>query len=159
MANESFATYYTPPRDSTRSLIAEIVFVALLLVMFVGLTPFAPPTEATAVAASAPAPGDSLRQILFLAIFFPILFAAAMARGWGALSIVPPALLTMLAWCVLSVFWSQVPDITLRRAALAIIVVISTMGSVDLIGASRAFFLWRVVLAAVLVINWLSIPL
>ena len=37
MANESFAAAYAPPRDVTRSLIAEIVFVALLLVMFVGL--------------------------------------------------------------------------------------------------------------------------
>src|ERR1700759_700438 len=113
MANESFAAAYAPPRDVTRSLIAEIVFVALLLVMFVGLTPFAPPAEPTAVAASAPSPGDSLRQILFLAIFSPILFATAMTRGWDALRIVPPALVAMLAWCVLSAFWSAVPDITL----------------------------------------------
>ena len=155
MANESFAASCHPPRD----VIAEIVFVALLLVMFVGLTPFAPPTEPTAIAASAPSPGDSLRQILFLAIFIPILFAAAMARGWDVLRIVPPALLAMLAWCALSVFWSQVPDITLRRAVLAAIVVVSTMASVELIGSHRAFFLWRVVLATVLLINWLSIPL
>src|SRR5215475_10737229 len=116
MANESFAATYAPPRDVTRSLIAEIIFVALLLVMFVGLSPFAPPVEATSVAASAPAPGDFLRQILFLAIFFPVLFVTAMTRGWDALRIVPPALLAMLGWCVLSAFWSQVPDITLRRA-------------------------------------------
>ena len=157
MANDSFAASYAPPRDVSR--IAEITFVALLLVMFVGLSPFAPPAEPTAVAASVPSPGDSIRQILFLAIFFPILFAAAMTRGWEALRIVPPALVTMLAWCVLSAFWSAVPDITLRRAALAAIVVISTMASVELIGAGRAFFLWRVVLAGVLVVNWLSIPL
>ena len=159
MANESFAAFYAPPRDVSRSLIAELVFVVLLLVMFVGLSPFAPPNEAVSVAAAAPAPGDTFRQILFLAIFFPILFAAALARGWGAFRIVPPALLAVLAWCVLSVFWSAVPDITLRRAVLAVIVVIATMASVDLIGAQRAFFLWRVVLAAVLVVNWLSIPL
>ena len=155
MANESFAA--APPRNVTR--IAEIVFVALLLVMFVGLAPFAPPVEPTAIAASAPSPGDSIRQILFLAIFFPILFAATMTRGWDALRIVPPALLAMLGWCLLSTFWSAVPDITLRRAALAAIVVISTMTSVELIGPSRAFFLWRAVLAAVLAINLLSIPL
>src|SRR5215475_14350395 len=99
MANESFAATYAPPRDVTRSLIAEIVFVALLLVMFVGLSPFAPPADATSMAASAPAPGDALRQFLFLAIFFPTLFAAAMNRGWDMLRIVPPALGAMLAWC------------------------------------------------------------
>jgi O-antigen ligase len=159
MANESFAASHASPRDASRSLTAEIAFVALLLVLFVGLTPFAPPAEPLSVAASAPAPGDTIRQILFLAIFFPVVLAAALARGWDTLSIVPPALLAMLAWCFLSVFWSEVPDITLRRAALAAIMVVSTMASVELIGASRAFFLWRVVLGAILVVNWLSIPL
>ena len=157
MANESFAAEFHPPRDTARNLTAEVVFVVLLLVMFVGFAPFAPPAEAVSVAA--PAPGDFFRQILFLAIFFPILFAAFLARGWEAFRIVPPTLLVVLAWCGLSVFWSAVPDITLRRAALAAIVVISTMASVELIGTQRAFFLWRVVLAAVLVVNWLSIPL
>lgn len=159
MANESFALSYAPPRDVSRSLIAEIVFVALLLMMFVGLTPFAPPASPTSVAALAPAPGDGLRQIIFLSIFFPILFAAALQRGWNALRVVPPALAAMLVWCLLSAFWSAVPDVTLRRAALAAIVVISVMLSVDLIGPSRAFLLWRITLAIVLAVNWLSIPL
>ena len=45
MANESFALSYAPPRDVSRSVIAEIVFIALLLMMFVGLAPFAPPAS------------------------------------------------------------------------------------------------------------------
>lgn len=159
MANESFALSYAPPRDVSRSVIAEIVFVALLLVMFVGLTPFAPPVPSTSVAAATPAPGNSLRQIIFLSIFVPIVFAALLHRGSGALRAVPPALVAMLAWCFLSAFWSSVPDVTLRRAALAAIVVISTMLSVEVIGPSRAFLLWRVALAIILAVNWLSIPL
>jgi exopolysaccharide production protein ExoQ len=159
MANDSFALNYAPPRDVSRSVIAEIVFIALLLVMFVGLTPFAPPASPTAVNVSAPAPGDSLRQIIFLAILFPILFAAAFQRGLSALRVVPLALMALLIWCFLSAFWSAVPDVTLRRAALAAIVTISTLLSVDLIGAQRAFFLWRIVLAVILAVNWLSIPL
>ena len=159
MANESFALNYAPPRDVSRSVIAEIVFIALLLVMFVGLTPFAPPVSPTSVNVAAPAPGDSLRQIIFLSILFPILFAAVFQRGRSALRVVPLALMAMLVWCLLSVFWSAVPDVTLRRAALAAIVVLSTMLSVDLIGTQRAFFLWRVILAVILAVNWLSIPL
>ena len=157
MANESLAAHYSPPRDVSRSLTAEIVFVALLLMMFVGLSPFAP--APTSVAMTAPAPGDSIRQIAFLAIFFPVLFAAALQRGWDAIRLVPLALVAVLAWCFLSAFWSPVPDVSLRRAALAAIVVISTLFSVDLIGPPRAFFLWRAVLAAILLVNWLSIPL
>ena len=157
MANESFALSYAPPRDVSRSVIAEIAFIALLLMMFVGLAPFAPPVSPTSV--MAPAPGDTLRQLLFLAIFFPILFAAALHRGWNALRVVPPALVAMLIWCFLSAFWSAVPDVTFRRAVLAAIVVISVMLSVDLIGPARAFLLWRIMLAIILVVNWLSIPL
>ena len=33
------------------------------------------------------------------------------------------------------------------------------MLSVELIGAARAFLLWRMLLAVILVVNWLSIPL
>jgi O-antigen ligase len=159
MANESFALSYAPPRDVSRSVIAEIAFIALLLMMFVGLSPFVPPAAPTSVNAAAPAPGDGLRQIIFLAVFFPVVFASTLQRGWNVFRVVPLALIAMLAWCFFSVGWSGVPDVSLRRAALAAIVVISTIGSVDLLGGQRAFLLWRIVLAIVLVVNWLSIPL
>ncbi len=155
MANESFALGYAPPRDVSRSVIAEIAFVALLLMMFVGMTPFAPPV----LPVSAEAPGDSLRQILYLSIFFPILLAAALQRGGSALRVIPWTMAAMLTWCFFSIAWSAVPDVTLRRAALAAILVISTMLGVDVIGSSRTFFLWRVSLAIILAVNWLSIPL
>lgn len=159
MANDSFALSYAPPRDVSRSVIAETAFVALLLMMFVGLSPFAPPISPTSVNMAAPAPGDGLRQIIFLAIFFPVVFASTLQRGWDVFRVVPLALIAMLAWCFFSMGWSGVPDVTLRRAALAAIVVISTIASVDLVGGPRAFFLWRIVLALVLALNWLSIPL
>jgi len=159
MANDSFALSYAPPRDVSRSVIAEIAFIALLLMMFVGLSPFAPPPSPTSVNMTAPAPGDSLRQVIFLAIFFPVLFASTLQRGWDVFRVVPLALIAMLAWCFFSIFWSAVPDVSLRRAALAAIVVISTIASVDLLGGPRAFLLWRIVLAVILVVNLLSIPL
>ena len=155
MANESFALGYAPPRDVSRSVIAEIAFVALLLMMFVGMAPFAPPV----LPVSAEAPGDALRQILYLSIFFPILLAAALQRGGSALRVIPWTMAAMLTWCFFSIAWSAVPDVTLRRAALAAILVISTMLGVDVIGSSRTFFLWRVSLAIILAVNWLSIPL
>ena len=115
MANESFALSYAPPRDVSRSVIAETAFVALLLVMFVGLSPFAPPVSPTTVSMSAPAPGDSLRQIIFLAIFFPVLFTSTLQRGWDVFRVVPLALIAMLAWCFFSIGWSGAPDASSRR--------------------------------------------
>jgi exopolysaccharide production protein ExoQ len=159
MANDSFALSYAPPRDVSRSVIAEIAFIALLLMMFVGLSPFSPPISPTSVNAAAPAPGDGLRQVIFLAILFPVLFASTLQRGWDVFRVVPLALIAMLAWCFLSISWSGVPDVSLRRAALAAIVVLSTISSVDLLGGPRAFLVWRIVLAVILAVNWLSIPL
>lgn len=159
MANESLALSYQPAHRVLPVVIAEITFVALLLVMFVGLTPFSPPPPPTSISASAPAPGDALRQVIFLSIFFTIVVAAVSQLGWGLLRALPVPLLAMLTWCALSVFWSDVPDITFRRAALAALVVISTLLSVETVGTSRAFYLWRIVLAVILAVNWLSIPL
>ena len=159
MANEGFALGYAPPHDAARSITAEIAFVALLLLFFVGLTPFSPPATPTLVGPSMPAPGDAIRQILYLSIFFPILFAGLLHRGFDIVRVVPLAMMAMLAWCMLSISWSGVPEVTFRRAALAAIVVISTMLSVELIGTARAFLLWRVTLAIILAVNFLSIPL
>lgn len=159
MANDGLALNYSSARRAPRSLFAEIAFILLLLILFVGLSPFAPPPSPTTVSMTAPAPGDALRQVLFLSTFALVLLAGAMRQGFGMLRAVPPLLVLLLGWCFMSVFWSAVPDVTFRRATLAAIVVISTLLSVDLIGPRRAFLLWRITLAAILVVNWLSIPL
>jgi O-antigen ligase len=159
MANDGFALSYSAPRDSARSIFAEIAFVLLLLIMFVGLSPFAPPPSPTTVNTAAPAPGDLLRQLLFLSTFGLVLVGGLARRGFALFRAVPPLLVVLLIWCFLSIFWSAVPDVTLRRAMLAAIVVISTMLSVDLIGTPKAFLIWRVALAIILAVNWLSIPL
>ena len=60
---------------------------------------------------------------------------------------------------MLSALWAAVPDVTVRRAALAIVVAVSTLLCVDTIGGERAFRIWWFVLAGVLIVNWLSIAL
>jgi O-antigen ligase len=159
MANDGLALNYSSARQAPRSLFAEIAFVLLLLILFVGLSPFAPPPSPTTVAMMAPAPGDMLRQGLFLSVFALVLAAGVPRQGFGMLRAVPSFLALLLGWCFLSVFWSAVPDVSFRRAVLAAIMVISTLSSVELIGPPRAFFLWRVTLAVILAVNWLSIPL
>lgn len=159
MANDGLALNPYAARHASRSLFAEIAFGLLLLLLFVGLSPFAPPPSPTTVNMAAPAPGDTLRQVLFLSTFALVLVAGIPRQGFGMLRAVPPLLVLLLGWCFLSVLWSAVPGISFRRAVLAAIVVISTLLSVDLIGSRRAFLLWRITLAVILVVNWLSIPL
>ena len=65
----------------------------------------------------------------------------------------------LLAWCLASALWAPETSIVLRRAGLEVVVVVSLMLSVETIGPARAFTIWRWLLAAVLLVNFLSIPL
>jgi O-antigen ligase len=141
--------------------LAEAAYGAFLLLIFVGLTPFAIRDPAVLAAAESgfSGAGDVLRQITYAGVFCLIALVAMKQRGLSAFAIVPPVLALLLVWCLLSASWSPEAGVTLRRAVLAIVVVLSAMLGVETIGADRALKLWRYVLGAVLVVNWLSIPL
>jgi O-antigen ligase len=49
--------------------------------------------------------------------------------------------------------------ITIRRVGLEVVVVLSVMLSVNNLGADRSFRILRLILALVLVVNWISIPI
>ena len=130
-------------------------FVAFLLLIFVTLSPFA--SRAGLATMAQTGAGDAIRQICFLSVFAVIVSAALWRRGFAALGAVPVAIAVMLGWCLLSSTWSIEPDVTLRRAILATVIVISAMVSVDAVGADRAMRIFRVVLIAVLAVNWISV--
>jgi O-antigen ligase len=140
---------------------AEAAFGAFLLLVFVGLAPFAirDPAVLAAQAAGLAGTGDLLREISYVVVFGLIVLAAFSQRGLKAFAVVPPTLALLLAWCLLSALWSPEEGVTARRAVLAIVVVLSAMLGVATVGAERALALWRYVLAGVLIVNWLSIPL
>src|ERR1700744_5392862 len=159
MANENFALAYAPPRALERNFVAQLAFVALLLLVFVGLQPFSPPPGVASFGGAAQtAQGDSLRQVLYLSVFAVIVLCAIQRRGVGAISAVPVTLALLLAWCCASSLWAAEPGVALRRAGLEVVIVLSALLSVETIGAERAFFWWRVMLALILLVNFASIP-
>ena len=147
-------------RAHRASWIDEAVFLAFLLLAFVGLAPFA--VHAPAVTAfgenGTTGAGDLARQLCYLAVLAAVLFTALRNRGIEAISAVPLLLLLLLAWCLLSATWAAEPGVAFRRAGLAVVLVVTAMLSVNTIGAERALVLWRWVLAAVLIVNIVSIP-
>lgn len=157
MVNEGLAIGVNRARQA--SWIDEAVLLAFLLLAFVGLSPFAvPPPAVTAFGGVATTgAGDLARQLCYLAVFAAIVIGAARTFRTKALSLVPVLLVLLLAWCLLSALWSGEPGVTLRRAGLAVVLVISAMLSVETVGAERSLVLWRWVLAAVLVVNLASI--
>lgn len=160
MANDGSAFGATLPDWRARVSLADIGFLAFLLLAFVGLTPFAiRDTNALLHGADEQGTGNLARQICYLAVFAWIGFAAWRERGFEIVQAVPVTMLVLLAWCVASAAWTAEPDVTLRRAGLECIIVASLFVSVDILGAERSLQMLRWVLAGVLIVNWLSIPL
>jgi exopolysaccharide production protein ExoQ len=160
MANDAFAINFVPPQAVERTFLASSAFIALLLLVFVGMNPFSPPIAVSQFGGVQGATsGDTLRQILYLAVFSLIVLCAVQRRGFSAVAAIPFSMILLLGWCLLSSLWAAEPGIALRRAGLEVVVVISALLSVDTIGADRAFRLWRILLAIILVVNWISIPL
>jgi O-antigen ligase len=148
-----------PRSTTTPRWLIEGAFVVLLLLVFVGLTPFeVPPTGAAALAAPT-GHGDALRQLLYVSTFVLLALEAYRRRSLSAVSIMPLSFVALIGWCFLSVAWSFAPDVSLRRAGLEMIVITSAILGVDAVGPKRSLELLRAVLIGVLVVNWISIPL
>jgi O-antigen ligase len=100
-----------------------------------------------------------MRQIAYLGALALIAAAALEKYGPRAMFSVAPNLALLLAWCALSALWATAPDVVLRRVSLEFVIIASVAIGVSALGAERSLALTRIVLAAVLMINWLSIPL
>lgn len=156
MANEYTLSY---PRFAERGLVPVLSFIALLLLIYVGLDAFSPPPEVTQYGGVPEAShGDVLRQICYLSVAALIGVTALQRYGFDVLRILPFSMIVLLAWCVASALWAPETTIVLRRAGLEVVVVVSLFLGVELLGAERAFLIWRWLLAAILLVNFLSIP-
>jgi exopolysaccharide production protein ExoQ len=155
-----FTAAYAPPRALERNLLPALAFLALLLLIFVGLDAFSPPPLVAQFGGVQEASrGDVVRQIAYLGVAGMIALAAIQRFGLGALRALPFSMALLLAWCLASALWAPEPHVVLRRAGLEVVVVVSLMLSVETIGATRAFTIWRWLLAVVLLVNFISIPL
>lgn len=140
------------------TIVAESAYVAFLLLVFIGISPFATPDTIFGTdPVSASGAGDAVRQISYLLIFGAIAAAAAARRGWQAFLAIPTLFALLLLWCVVSTGWSLEPSVTFRRAVLLCVVAASVLISIDTIGVPRCLQLLRYVLAGVIVIDWMSI--
>ncbi|HEY3636579.1 MAG TPA: O-antigen ligase family protein [Rhizomicrobium sp.] len=141
--------------------LADFACVCFLLLIFATLQPFATRDAVTLAGGESgfTGAGDALRQAAYIGSFLLVAFAAIRANGYRALLCLAPLMTALLCWCALSAAWSASPDVVFRRAILEIIIVMSAMMSVATLGMERSLALMRMVLGAVLIINWISIPL
>jgi O-antigen ligase len=158
MAHESLSAGLVRPR--MEPWIIDAAFLALLLLSFIGMQPFAlrnPATDLEMGPYTVTGGGDAVRQSIYLILVLAVGGFALFRRGLSAVQAVPPMLVVLLLWCLLSASWAAAPEVAIRRSALAFVVVVSTMLCVDIVGGERALRIWWLVLAGVLIVNWLSI--
>ena len=158
MANDGVAI--TSTRARFDPWVAQAAYVAFLLLVFVGLSPFETRDPAVlAIGVPTSGAGDLARQICYLAAFAVIVATSFDKRGWNSIALVPLSMVLLLGWCLLSATWAGESGIAFRRAGLEVVIAVSAFLSVDTIGADRALKLWRTVLIGILVVNWISILL
>src|ERR1700743_3670590 len=111
MADESLAL--DAPRRGLAPWIAETAFVALLLLIFVSLQPFANrDTVNTAVGAgAAESAGSTLGQVCYLLTFGVLAMSAVMKNGIRAANAVPILFAVLLAWCATTAVWATEPSV------------------------------------------------
>jgi len=141
--------------------LADLGLLAFLLMIFVGLSPFAvrDPAALALGESGFAASGNAMRQIAYMSVFAIVALAAFRKHGIHAFDTVPLSILAVLAWCILSASWAAEPSVCFRRAILASIIALSALLGVITVGPQRSLALLKLVLGCVLIVNWLSIPL
>lgn len=142
---------------ASKAWLDEAIFVLFLLAVFIGVTPFKNGDALSGEVVVQSGAGDMLRQLCYLGIFALIGWRAYLRRGIEVFAVLPPILMLLIAWCMASALWSPEPDVTMRRAGLAAVLVISAMLSIDALEPNRSMDLWRWVLFGVLIINLISV--
>src|SRR5258707_265211 len=112
MATSGLTTGLALPRPNFDTRVAEVGFVLVMFLIFVGLTPFDTRTAAAIAARdAASASGDALRQIAFSGTFALIAYSAFRQRGFAVVSAVPVMIAMLLVWCFMTALWSGEPDV------------------------------------------------
>jgi O-antigen ligase len=165
MASNAAATWRLPAAVNAAARpsdlrLAEVGYVAFLLLIFVTLQPFAVrDVSLLPLGDSGNGQGDVWRQICYLGTFALIAAGAWRRNGARVSAAVPPLLGALLFWCLLSSLWAATPGIAFRRASLEIVIALSALLSMQTLGAERATGLLRNLLGTILIVNWISIPL
>lgn len=149
-----------PPALSPRlTFWVSAAFVVFLYLCFVGVVPFA---DRVIYDLDETGGGDILKQIFFiiLGLVFTVYLDVAKQTGGGTplKSLISPLLLLTLGWALLSVGWSAVPEIALRRLILTVIVIFIAYAAVALLGPPKVLNLLFYTLVGLLFISVLAIP-
>ena len=145
-----------PPALSPRlTFWVSAAFVVFLYLCFVGVIPFA---DRVIYDLDETGGGDIFKQLFFVTL--GLVFAGVLLKQpqVSLKPLITPMLLVTLGWALLSVGWSAVPDIALRRLILTLIVIFITYASVALLGPRKVLDILFFTLLGLLIISYLGLP-
>lgn len=137
--------------DELRYWLLVGAFVLLILVSATQIKSIPPSaTEYTAQLGA----GNALRQSFYSLCVGAVLIASQpMKIGWRLVAI-PPTILLLLAFCVVSIGWSASPGVAARRLILTVMIVWTVFRCVDELGYRRAMNYMVMTLLVLLFINY-----
>ena len=145
---------YSGSNAKLRDRVAILSLVLILYTVIIGTKPLQ-----IKVSTAAAVDGDPVRQMIYLGVTALLIWASQVHRKPARLIPFPLLISLLLLWCLITISWSAVPDIAIRRLLLTYIVMWSIFRSVDEIGYTRAVAVLRIGLAAALVANFLAVAL
>jgi len=145
-----------PPPDEITSrrrwLVGNGCFIAFLALILVGVAPLQELAITERVGQ-----GDIANQILHLSIFAILVLNTGTKLTARQLQPVPVTILLVLAYCLVSVSWAIEPIISLRRLVLTGLVIWVLFRFVADLGYDRTLLILRIVMIALLVLNYASV--
>ncbi|WP_299173222.1 O-antigen ligase family protein [uncultured Brevundimonas sp.] len=125
--------------------VATLIALFVLVVLGPAMTNGGPPS------------GNVLRQIIFTALLLGTIWAAGVFKKPSKLLSLPVVLMVAVAWCWISVTWSDVPMISARRVLLTTIIIWIVFVAVEDCGYDRTVKTIMVCLAALLLLNYITV--
>jgi O-antigen ligase len=145
---------YSGTNSRLRYRVAILSLAVILYTVVIGTKPLQ-----IKVSSAAAVDGDPVRQLIYLAVTGLLLWSSQVHRKPSRLVPFPLLISLLLVWCMISLSWSAVPDIAVRRLLLTFIVMWVIFRSVDEIGYARVVVVLRVALVAALIANFLAVAL
>lgn len=146
-------------RSQPSQRLLSLAYIILLFVTFVGLTPFAEHAELDDL--SETGESDIVRQLIFiiLALLVGYLFFIKKNNLRALRQLLPAPILVVLAWCAITLLWSTVPMIGLRRLGLTTIIIFTVFTSVKGLGGWKCIRLLAMSLTIFIIASLVSGPL
>ncbi len=129
--------------------VVALCFLIFVCLAFVGTSPLLELSDPTLEESGT---GDIIRQVAFLCltsiVTIPLLFKGSLRLY----EMFTPSILLVLTWCLISIAWSPVPDIALRRFVLTAVAILCMFGATVWLG-HRALKLFAMALLALVLLS------